>query len=59
MLLVLNQLKARGLLFCLAATGQPNTRDQLATLLGGESGWLGKVPNQHKPNFSHGISEKS
>ena len=29
--LVLNQLKARGLLFYLVATGQPHTRDQLAT----------------------------
>ena len=59
MLLVLNQLKARGLLFYLAATSQPHTRDQLATLLWGESGYLWKVPNQHKPNFFHGISEKS
>jgi DNA-binding SARP family transcriptional activator len=31
--LVLNHLKARALLFYLAATGQPHTRDHLATLL--------------------------
>jgi DNA-binding SARP family transcriptional activator len=36
--LVLNQLKSRGLLFYLAATGQPHTREHLATLLWGESG---------------------
>src|SRR5690348_7087572 len=35
--LVLNQLKARGLLFYLAATGQPHTREHLATLLWSES----------------------
>src|SRR5512134_1261295 len=36
--LILNQLKSRGLLFYLAATGQPHTRDHMATLLWGESG---------------------
>jgi DNA-binding SARP family transcriptional activator/tetratricopeptide (TPR) repeat protein len=34
----LNHLKARALLFYLAATGQPNTRDYLATLLWSEAG---------------------
>lgn len=36
--LPLNQLKSRALLYYLAATGQPHTRDHLATLLWGESG---------------------
>ena len=36
--LYLNHLKARALLFYLAATGQPHTRDFLATLLWSESG---------------------
>jgi len=31
--LTLNNVKARALLFYLAATGQPHTRDYLATLL--------------------------
>lgn len=35
---VLNHLKSRALLFYLAATGQPHSRDHLATLLWGESG---------------------
>ena len=35
--LVLNHLKSRALLFYLAATGRPYTRDHLATLLWGES----------------------
>ena len=36
--LILNQHKSRGLLFYLAATGQPHTRDHLASLWWGESG---------------------
>ena len=36
--LVLNQLKPRALLYYLAATGRPHTREYLATLLWGESG---------------------
>lgn len=36
--LALNQLKSRALLFYLAATGRPHTRDHLAALLWGESG---------------------
>src|SRR6266487_5177546 len=36
--LILNQLKSRALLFYLAATGHPHTRDHLAALLWGESG---------------------
>jgi DNA-binding SARP family transcriptional activator len=36
--LALNQLKSRGLLFYLAATGQPHTRAHLTTFLWGESG---------------------
>jgi len=36
--LALNHSKSRALLFYLAATGQPHTRDHLATLLWGESG---------------------
>lgn len=35
--LALNHLKAQALLFYLAVTGQPHTRDHLATLLWGES----------------------
>ena len=35
--LALNSQKARALLFYLAATGQPHTRDHLATLLWSES----------------------
>lgn len=36
--LVINHIKSRALLFYLAATRQPQTRDHLATLLWGESG---------------------
>ena len=41
--LVLNQLKSRAVLFYLAATGQSQTRDHLATLLWGESGQKGSL----------------
>src|SRR5262245_22866628 len=36
--LILNHLKSRALLFYLAATGRPHTREHLAALLWGESG---------------------